>query len=432
MRRNRFPSSARRRRPIRRPWRRQRARAGSDSAVRLGAKPEANSRTEYRRMFTIRVGRRPKRSAARPNRKAPMGRIASVSRMAKVTSEMSVWNSAAMSFSTNTSRKKSNASSVHPRKLAATTCRCALVQPESAGMPRKAGGEAGGDIAQIRRNGGTARTRREGVTVCRGRARHIGRFESKIRNTLATLRSASEKMRVTSDGMSSVSAETNAQVRQASTASGTASSHVQSVAAASEQLSASIADISRQVSHAAGIAGRAVEQTRQTDGTVQGLAATASRIGEVVELINSIAGQTNLLGIERDHRGGARRRSRQGFCRGRLRGQIAGDPDRQGHRGNLAADFGRAERRKRGGRSHQGYRRHHRRGQPGRRPRSRPRSRSRAPPPRKSPAAPSRRRMVPNRPPTIFPASPRAPTPAVRPPPTSNRPPRCWRFRPAN
>jgi methyl-accepting chemotaxis protein len=126
---------------------------------------------------------------------------------------------------------------------------------------------------------------------------HIGRFESRIRDTLATLRSASEKMRATSEGMSSVSAETNAQVRQASTASGAASSHVQSVAAASEQLSASIADISRQVSHAAGIAGRAVEQTRQTDGTVQGLAATASRIGEVVELINSIAGQTNLLAL---------------------------------------------------------------------------------------------------------------------------------------
>ncbi|WP_291687727.1 HAMP domain-containing methyl-accepting chemotaxis protein [Bradyrhizobium sp.] len=126
---------------------------------------------------------------------------------------------------------------------------------------------------------------------------HIGRFESKVRDTLATLRSASEKMRSTSEGMSSVSAETNAQVRQASAASAAASSHVQSVAAASEQLSVSIADISRQVSHAASIAGRAVEQTRQTDGTVQGLAATASRIGEVVELINSIAGQTNLLAL---------------------------------------------------------------------------------------------------------------------------------------
>ena len=104
------------------------------STVRLGAKPEANSSTEYRRMSTIRVGRRPQRSAARPKMKAPIGRIASVSRMASVTFEISVWNSVAMSFSTNTSRKKSNASSDQPRKLAATTCFCSLVQPDNAAM----------------------------------------------------------------------------------------------------------------------------------------------------------------------------------------------------------------------------------------------------------------------------------------------------------
>jgi methyl-accepting chemotaxis protein len=126
---------------------------------------------------------------------------------------------------------------------------------------------------------------------------HIGKFESRIRDTLATLRDASEKMRATSEGMSSVSNETNVQVRLAATASGAASTHVQSVAAASEELSVSISDISRQVGHAAAIANRAVEQTRQTDGTVQGLVATASRIGEVVELINSIASQTNLLAL---------------------------------------------------------------------------------------------------------------------------------------
>src|ERR1700730_13663353 len=76
---------------------------------------------EYSSTLTIRVGRRPQRSAARPNRKAPIGRIASVSRMANVTSEMSVLNSCAMSLSTNTRRKKSKASSVHPRKLATMT-----------------------------------------------------------------------------------------------------------------------------------------------------------------------------------------------------------------------------------------------------------------------------------------------------------------------
>ena len=54
--------------------------------VRLGAKPDANSMNEYNRMLTIKVGRRPQRSAARPNKYAPSGRIANVSKMANVTS----------------------------------------------------------------------------------------------------------------------------------------------------------------------------------------------------------------------------------------------------------------------------------------------------------------------------------------------------------
>jgi methyl-accepting chemotaxis protein len=73
--------------------------------------------------------------------------------------------------------------------------------------------------------------------------------------------------------------------------------NVQSVASASEQLSASINDISRQAAHAAGIASRAVSQAQATDGTVQGLALTANKIGEVVGLINDIASQTNLLAL---------------------------------------------------------------------------------------------------------------------------------------
>ena len=72
---------------------------------------------------------------------------------------------------------------------------------------------------------------------------------------------------------------------------------VDGVASASVELSASIDDISRQASHAAGIAGRAVNRARETDDTVQGLAKTAGRIGEVVGLINSIAAQTNLLAL---------------------------------------------------------------------------------------------------------------------------------------
>ncbi len=127
--------------------------------------------------------------------------------------------------------------------------------------------------------------------------RHIALFENQMRDTLDALGKASQQMGETSSSMSAVSDRTNAQIQLAARASGEASMNVQSVASASEQLSASINDISRQVTHAAGIATRAVSQARETDGTVQGLAQTANRIGEVVELINTIASQTNLLAL---------------------------------------------------------------------------------------------------------------------------------------
>lgn len=127
--------------------------------------------------------------------------------------------------------------------------------------------------------------------------RHIGMFEVQIRDALDALGSASDKMNVTSDGMQTVSSRTNARIQVAAQASGEASVNVQNVASASEQLSSSINDISRQAAHAASIASRAVNQAQETDGTVQGLAKTASRIGEVVGLINDIASQTNLLAL---------------------------------------------------------------------------------------------------------------------------------------
>ncbi|MBR1225494.1 MULTISPECIES: methyl-accepting chemotaxis protein [unclassified Bradyrhizobium] len=126
---------------------------------------------------------------------------------------------------------------------------------------------------------------------------YVGEFESMVRQTLDQLGDASGQMRTTSDGLSAVSRQTNARVEVAEKASSEASMSVETVAAASEELSASINDISQQAAHAAGIASRAVSQARETDGTVQGLATSAGRIGEVVGLINSIAAQTNLLAL---------------------------------------------------------------------------------------------------------------------------------------
>jgi len=126
---------------------------------------------------------------------------------------------------------------------------------------------------------------------------YVGEFETVVRQTLHQLGDASSQMRTTSSGLSAVSRQTNARVQEAEKASEAASMSVESVASASEQLNISINEISQRAAHAAGIASRAVSQARETDGTVQGLAKTAGRIGEVVGLINTIAAQTNLLAL---------------------------------------------------------------------------------------------------------------------------------------
>jgi methyl-accepting chemotaxis protein len=126
---------------------------------------------------------------------------------------------------------------------------------------------------------------------------YVGEFEGVVHKSLGELNEASGEMRKTSGDLSAVSRQTNERVEIAGKASNDASTSVDSVAAAAEELSASINDISQQAAHAAGIASRAVNQARETDGTVQGLAQSAGRIGEVVGLINTIAAQTNLLAL---------------------------------------------------------------------------------------------------------------------------------------
>ena len=125
----------------------------------------------------------------------------------------------------------------------------------------------------------------------------IRSFEQNVKSALDALAGSSRQMLDTSNSMSQAAERSNAQVKVVASASTEASSNVETVAAASEELSASINEISRQVSTAAEIAGRAVAETRETDRTVQSLVDIANKIGEVVGLINDIAGQTNLLAL---------------------------------------------------------------------------------------------------------------------------------------
>ncbi len=80
-------------------------------------------------------------------------------------------------------------------------------------------------------------------------------------------------------------------------ASEEASTNIQSVASATEELSASIGEIGRQVRESSSIAEAAVAQARATDTRIGKLSRAAAEIGDVVKLINAIAEQTNLLAL---------------------------------------------------------------------------------------------------------------------------------------
>ena len=122
-------------------------------------------------------------------------------------------------------------------------------------------------------------------------------FESKVGQMTGVLSAAAGALEATARGMSATAERTGSRAAEVTAAAGEASGGVQSVASAAEELSASIGEISRQVAQASGVASQAVEAARRTDGTVQALAEGAERIGQVVELISTIAGQTNLLAL---------------------------------------------------------------------------------------------------------------------------------------
>lgn len=122
-------------------------------------------------------------------------------------------------------------------------------------------------------------------------------FDNNVRQSMTEVKSASSAMRNTAEGMSSTAQQTTQQASAVAAAAVQASTNLQAVASASEELTSSISEIGRQVEQSAGISTRAVNDAHQTDQKIRSLAEAANKIGAVVALITDIADQTNLLAL---------------------------------------------------------------------------------------------------------------------------------------
>ena len=122
-------------------------------------------------------------------------------------------------------------------------------------------------------------------------------FENAVGQIVNTVSSASSGLEESAVNLAATAERSLERTTIVSAASGETSANIQSVASATEEMASSVGEIARQVQSSAGIATQAVRQAQETNDRVGELARAAARIGDVVELINTIAGQTNLLAL---------------------------------------------------------------------------------------------------------------------------------------
>ncbi len=125
----------------------------------------------------------------------------------------------------------------------------------------------------------------------------IARFREAAAAMIGEATTASTDLEAVSSQLSHSATESKERAHSASEASARASADMQSVAAAAEQMASSIGEISRQVASTSEMIGHAAADARSTNEKIASLANAANRIGDVVSLIEAIAGQTNLLAL---------------------------------------------------------------------------------------------------------------------------------------
>ena len=122
-------------------------------------------------------------------------------------------------------------------------------------------------------------------------------FETTIGDVVGGVAAASSQLQATASAMAAAAEQASAQSGMVSQSMDRASSGVTAAAAASDEFAMSIGEISRQATSSAELARRATDAATHADETISALAASANQVGQIVELISSIAQRTNLLAL---------------------------------------------------------------------------------------------------------------------------------------
>lgn len=122
-------------------------------------------------------------------------------------------------------------------------------------------------------------------------------FDDQVREMLQAVAEATTELDAAAQAMLQTSQETTGLATLVANASTEASSNVQTVATATEELGASIGEIGGRVNDSSRMATEAEDQARASTEAVVGLESSAQEIGKVVTLIQDIAEQTNLLAL---------------------------------------------------------------------------------------------------------------------------------------
>jgi len=125
----------------------------------------------------------------------------------------------------------------------------------------------------------------------------IAAFRQRVEAMLKTVNDSAVTMRSTASTLFTTSNKASQRAERAVHMSNEASANVEIAASAANELSASVDEISRQLGQTNNLVGIAVNEAGATNDQIGSLAQAAQKIGDVVKLIQDVAGQTNLLAL---------------------------------------------------------------------------------------------------------------------------------------